>query len=109
MNKKEQIREEAVKRSANWWYCDNIVCHPQQIGLLRMAFPQVFILMRDYDIAYWADFEEWKADLIEVNFFNPSERETADIDDILIEAWNFLALAEEAEMQTEYYDDDEFL
>ena len=62
-----------------------------------MDFPRVFILMRDYDTTYWASFEEWKRDLIEVNFFTPSERKEADIDDILIDAWNFLALIEEEE------------
>lgn len=92
-----QIREEAIKRSAHWWLCDNIVCHDGQVGLLRMDFPRVFVLMRDYDRAYWADFDEWRRDLVEVNFFTPSEREEADLDEILREAWNFLALEEEEE------------
>jgi hypothetical protein len=83
--------------SANWWYCDNILDHPGKCGLLRMDFPRVFILIRDYDIAYWASFADWKKDIVEVNFFNPSEREEADIEKILVEAWNFLALIEEEE------------
>jgi hypothetical protein len=62
-----------------------------------MDFPRVFILIRDYDIAYWASFADWKKDIIEVNFFSPSEREEADIEEILVEAWNFLALIEEEE------------
>ena len=90
-------RQQAIETSRHWWLCDNIVNHPGQVGLLRMDFPRVFILMRDYDQAYWADFEAWKADLVEVNFFTPSEREEADLDDILTEAWNFLALEEEEE------------
>ena len=92
-----QIREEAIKRSAHWWYCDNILNHPGQCGLLRMDFPRVFILIRDEDTAYWADFKAWKEDIIEVNFFNPSERAEADLDEILTDAWNFLALIEEEE------------
>ena len=35
--------------------------------------------------------------IIELNFFNPSERAEADLDEILIDAWNFLALIEEEE------------
>lgn len=62
-----------------------------------MQFPRVFILIRDEDTAYWADYEEWKNDVVEVNFFTPSEREEADIDSILTEAWNFLVLIEEEE------------
>lgn len=93
----EQTRREAVEKSSFWWYCDNVLNHPGQIGLLRMDFPRVFILIRDYDLSYWAGFEEWKNDIIEVNFFNPAERTEADLDDLFIEAWNFLALIEEEE------------
>lgn len=110
MKNKQSIREEAIKRSQHWWYCDNILNHPGQCGLLRMDFPRVFILMRDYDTAYWADIEEWKRDLVEVNFFNPSEREEANLNEILTEAWNFLALIEEEEekqfeLNNQYEDD----
>lgn len=93
----KKTRQKAIEKSRHWWLCDNIVCHDGQIGLLRMDFPRVFILMRDYGRAYWADFDEWKRDLVEVNFFSPSEREEANLDEILREAWNFLALEEEEE------------
>lgn len=92
-----EIRQAAIKRSEHWWFCENIVNHPGQVALLRMDFPQVFLLIRDYDEAYFATFEEFKAGIAEVNFFNPSDRETADLNDILIDAWNFLSLEEEEE------------
>ena len=91
------LRKKAVEESQYWWYCDNILNHPGQCGLLRMQFPRVFILIRDEETAYWADYEEWKNDIVEVNFFTPSEREEADIESILTEAWNFLVLIEEEE------------
>lgn len=90
-------RQIIKKQCQHWWYCDNIINHPGQVGLLRMDFPRVFILIRDYDVAYWAGFEEWKRDIVELNFFSPSEREDADIDAILTEAWNFLVMEEEEE------------
>lgn len=104
-----RIRKEALKRTSTWWYCDNIIDHKGQVGLLKMDFPQVFILFRDYDTAYWASWEEWKADIAEINFFNPADRETADLDEILTDAWNFLTLEEEAEEEQaqEYMDDEE--
>lgn len=108
MAKPSQTLQEAIEKSRHWWYCDNIVCHAGQVGLLRMDFPRVFILMRDYDRAYWADFDEWKRDLVEVNFFSPSEREEAELDEILREAWNFLALEEEEEeRQAELAEEDD--
>ena len=48
------------------YLCTGINNHAGQVGLLRMDFPRVFILMRDYDRAYWVDFDEWKRDLVEV-------------------------------------------
>lgn len=108
----DRTRRDAIEASQNWWYCDNILNHPEQVGLLRMSFPRVFILIRNYDIAYWADFEEWKKDIIELNFFNPSERAEADIDSILTEGWNFLALIEEEEdrqyEENNGYEDEDF-
>ena len=69
------------------------------VGLLRLDFPRVFILMRDYDEAYMADFETWKEYLEEINFLDPNDRDDGDIEDILIDAWNFMALEEEADEQ----------
>lgn len=91
------LRKEAISASAHWWFCENIVSHNGEIGLLRMDFPRVFVLIRDYAEAYPCEFEDFKEHIAEVNFFTPSERADADIDSILTEAWNFLALEEEAE------------
>lgn len=90
-------RKEAIERCVNWWYCDNIINHQGMVGLLHMGFPRIFVLMRDYDVAYWADYETWSKDIVEVNFFDPADRESADIEALLIDAWNFLALTEEEE------------
>ena len=61
-----------------------------------MGFPRVFILLRDGNDIF-ADFEDFKNGLAEVNFLDPSEREGADIDEILRQAYNFLVLQDEAE------------
>ena len=102
-------RKEAIAKAANWWYCDNIVNHPEQCGLLKMDFPRAFVLMRNYDMAYWADFDKWANDIVEVNFFNPAEREECNMKELLIDAWNFLALTEEEEERqaelNNYYND----
>ena len=103
-------RKELIERTKNWWYCDNIIDHPKQVGLLHMGFPRVFILMRDYDVAYWAAYEKWKEDLIEVNFFDRTDRlntTEGDLEILLIDAWNFLCLEEqEEERKAQEYEDD---
>ena len=97
MNEEQSIRQQAIKDSEHWWYCDNIVNHPGEVGLLRMDFPRVFVLIRDEADSYFISFEEFRDHVAEVNFFTPSEREEADIEAILIEAWNFMSLQEEEE------------
>lgn len=92
----EQIRQQAIDASASWWFCENLVNHPEEVGLLRMDFPRVFILVRDRDDLY-CSFETFCDCIAEINFMTPSEREEADIEDILIDAWNFMSLQEEEE------------
>lgn len=99
------IRHAAIQRSASWWFCENIVNHPGQVGLLRMDFPQVFILIRNYADIYPGTYEHFRDNVAEVNFFNPKDRKNADVDDILTDAWNFLVLEEEKE-EEEYCDND---
>ena len=61
-----------------------------------MGFPRVFILLRDGDDTF-ADFEKFRDELAEVNFLDPSEREEADIEELLRQAYNFLILQYEEE------------
>lgn len=81
----------------SWWYCENVLCHEGQIALMRMDFPRVFVLIRDYGEAYFCTFEEFAGHIAEVNFLDPKDRDGADIESILTEAWNFLALTERKE------------
>ena len=83
-----------------WWFCENILNHQGQIALLRMDFPRVFILVRSY--------EEFCDDIAEINFFNPEDRKTADISEILVDAWNFLALTEREEERL-YEENNEYM
>lgn len=77
----------------NWWVCDNIVhpAHRKQLGLLSLNEPQVFILLRHGDDIF-ADFEDFKNKLAEVNFLRPVDRANADLEQILTDAYNFLLL-----------------
>ena len=91
-----QIRQQAINTSTSWWFCENLVNHPEEVGLLRMDFPRVFILVRDRDDLY-CSFETFRDSIAEINFMTPSEREEADTEAILIDAWNFMCLQEEEE------------
>lgn len=80
-----------MEKFKNWWYCDNIISHRGQIGLLSMNEPRVFILIRDYADCYFSNFDEFRKNIADVNFFDPEDRQTSDIESILVDAWNFMA------------------
>lgn len=97
------------ERTLNWWYCDNIV-HPKHdghVGLLHLGSPSVFVLIRDYADMYFRTYEEFSEHIAEVNFLYPEEREETDIDTLLIDAWNFMALQErrDEELADEWEDE----
>ena len=105
---KENIKTSAIERSQSWWFCENLVNHQGQIGLLRMDFPRVFILVRNYEELYPCTFEDFRDNIAELNFLDPKERGTEENIDILIDAWNFLSLQEAAEddLAQEYIDEE---
>ena len=104
MKRTRRIRKEAIRRSKSWWYSDNCINHSNQVGLIRMDFPQVFVLIRNYHENYYCTFEKFKNGVAEVNFFRPLDRETADIDEILTDAWNLLAMVEEEDILAQEYE-----
>lgn len=87
------------ERTMNWWLCDNFVhpLHKEQIGLLHMGEPTVFILIRDYGESCRATYEDFVNDIAEVNFLYPEERSNTNIDELLNDSWNFLAAQEQAD------------
>lgn len=89
----------SIDNTFNWWMCDNIVHpgHAGQLGLLHLASPTIFILIRNYADAYFATFEDFAANIAEVNYLYPDERATHDTEALLVDAWNFLARQEQAE------------
>ena len=106
----DKARKKAIERCEHWWFADNIVSHPGQIALIKMDFPQVFILIRGYGETMFAGFDDFKNRIAEVNFFNPADREEANIEEILTDAWNFLSLEEEEEeRQYGEYEEEDYL
>lgn len=62
-----------------------------------MNFPRVFIYIRNLADATFADFGEFRNNVAEVNFFDPKDRETANVEEILVDAYNFMLLQERME------------
>ena len=91
------MKKHNLNQFSQWWFCDNILCRKGQIGLLKLDFPQVFILVRDEAAFYNGTFEDFCNSVAEVNFLDPDDRKTADLESILTDAWNYAALTEREE------------
>ena len=89
------------EKTKNWWYCDNLIARPDYVGILSLNFPRVFILFRSQEEFVCDSFEEWKEGIAEVNFLDPKDRENSNVENILLDAWNFMAL-QEAEEERRY-------
>lgn len=89
----------------NCFYCDNLIAHPNIVGLLYLGFPRCFVLVRNKDEYFGArDYDTFMAkSVVEVNWLDPSERASkADKEVVLIKLWNF-SMAQE-DMEDELYE-----
>ena len=58
------------------WYCDNIIDHPEQVGLLYLGFPRCFVLIPSIGDFYFSTYEEFLNGLCKVNWLDPSNKGT---------------------------------
>lgn len=72
------------------WYCDNIVDHPGQVGLLYLGFPRCFVLIPNSGDFYFATFDQFLKGLCEVNWLDPADKGSREEQQQILELlWNF--------------------
>ncbi len=80
------------------WYCDNILDHPEQVGLLYLGFPRCFVLIPNSLDFYFATYEDFKRGISQINWLDPSDKGTEDEQEaVLIKLWNYSILQEAEE------------
>lgn len=90
------------------WYCDNIIDHADQVGLLYLGFPRCFVLIPSNEEFYFSTFKEFTEGLCEVNWLDPKDKGTpAEQQQVLELLWNFSIEQEEederrSELEGEY-------
>lgn len=90
------------------WYCDNIIDHPEQIGLLHLGFPRCFVLVPNNGDFQFSTYEEFINGLCKVNWLDPSDKGTEkEREEVLRLLWNFSIEQErkEEELYGEGYDE----
>lgn len=85
------------------WYCDNILDHPDQVGLLHLGFPRCFVLIPNSKEFYFSTFESF-LQMAQVNWLDPKDSGTKkEQEDVLIKLWNFSV--EQENKEEELYGD----
>ena len=80
------------------WYCDNIIDHPDQVGLLYLGFPRCFVLIPNSDAFYFSTFEDFVSGLSQVNWLDPNDKGTEEEQRRVLKLlWNFSIEQEEEE------------
>ena len=80
------------------WYCDNLVDHPDQIGLLHLGFPRCMVLVPSMSDLIFSTFEKFRNGVSAINWLDPSDCGTPkDQEEVLRLLWNFSIAQEQAE------------
>lgn len=71
------------------WYCDNIIDHPEQVGLLYLGFPRCFVLMPSSEEFYFSTFDEF-LNYAKPNWLDPADKgKPSEQREVLELLWNF--------------------
>ena len=77
------------QKYAGCWYCDNIIDHPTQVGLLHLGFPRCFVLIPNNAVFQFSTYESF-TQFAKVNWLDPSDSGTnREKEEVLRLLWNF--------------------
>ena len=87
------LERKYIKKTQNWWLCENQVnpAPKGQIGVVSLNEPKVFILVQNSDELFMG-YDHFKNNLAQVNLLQPTNNNVLDIDEILLDAYDFLSL-----------------
>lgn len=79
------------------WYCDNIIDHPEQVGLLYLGFPRCFVLIPNSEEFYFSTFDDFLR-YARPNWLDCNDKGTsAEQREVLELLWNFSVEQEQKE------------
>lgn len=92
----------------NFYIAENILDWPGQLAVVKLSDPQLFVKF-DYNESYFASFEDFRDSIVTMEWLSGERPAEKDIDRILTDCWNFLALTEEEEERlADERDEDDF-
>jgi len=82
-----------IKEHQFWWLGENKQWYPEYETLIRLNYPRVYIKYKVED-AYFATFEQFYRNIADVQWLDGERPPKREQEEILTEAWNFLAIEE---------------
>lgn len=87
-----------AERYYGFYISENIILHPGKLAILKLTYPRLFLLF-NYDETVFVDYEDFKLNIALQEWLDPNDKPTDpdEIDAIITDCWNFLALTEQEE------------
>jgi hypothetical protein len=81
-----------------FYISENLLLYPTQLAITKLTHPRLFLRF-DYGDSYFASFEDFVASIAVQEWLDPNDKPTKkdEIEHILTDCWNFLALHEQEE------------
>lgn len=89
---------------------EDLLNFPTQLAIVKLTHPRLFVRF-NYADSYFSSFEEWVEEQTDLQWLDPNDKPTTadEVESVLIDCWNFLALHEaEEERLNEMEDDDDY-
>lgn len=106
--------EDDPERYHGYYITENILLYPDQLAITKLTHPRLYLRF-NYRDSFFSSYEDWKANHTELQWLDPDDKPTdpEEIDEVLTDCWNFLALTEREEErqpdergEEKYFDDE---
>lgn len=97
-NGRKWLQEDNPERYHGYYITENLLLYPDQMALTKFTYPRLFVRF-NYGDSYFASYAEWVANIAVLEWLDKDDKPTdpAEIETILTDCWNFLALHEQEE------------
>lgn len=91
-------KEDDPERYHGFYITENLLLYPEQLAITKLTAPRLFVRF-NYGESYFSSYDDWVANHTELSWLDPDDKPTDpdEIEEILTDCWNFLALHEREE------------
>lgn len=94
-----RLRKKDDPERYHGFYCaDNLLLYPGELAIIKFSHPRLFVRF-NYANSYFSSYEDWVNNQTDLQWLDPDDKPESEeeIEEILTDCWNFLALQEREE------------